>query len=101
MSNRNSYKTPKIESIEVEETMVDPQSNFYSDTDQKIKNHSFEVNLPDVMMDSKKADDIPAKFFRRVSHPMPYQGVIFDRDPKRGFFRQAWINARNVGEDQR
>lgn len=99
MSNKNKTK---IESIEVVESHEDPQPNFYSDADQKIKNHSYEISLPDIMMEPKTVKDIPPKFFKdRGMYPMPYQGIIADRDPKLGLFRRLTKYANTVGEDQR
>lgn len=53
------------------------------------------------MMEPKKCADIPNKFFKRINHPMPYQGVICDRDEKTKLFRRLWKFATEVGEDQR
>jgi len=76
-------------------------NKFYSDTDQKIKNHNYELELPDIMMQEKNLDDIPAKFFKRISHPLPYQGLIIDRDSKQKLFRHAMRYTTEVTEDQK
>lgn len=70
-------------------------------SEQQIKNHNYEIDLPDLMMNDKGVDDIPAKFFKRVSHPLPYQGIIIDRDRDQKLFRHAMKYTNEVTEDHR
>ena len=54
-----------------------------------------------MMVSKRRVDDIPEKYFKRIGHPLPYQGLIVDRDRQHKFFRHVWKNANEVKENER
>ena len=61
----------------------------------------FELELPDLMVQQKNVDDIPAKFFKKISHPLPYEAFIVDRDPNQKLFRHLLKFSNEATEDKR
>lgn len=103
MHNKNSNLPAETlsvsKNIEIhEKPKVD---NFYSDMDQKIKNHNYEISLPEILTENKGVSDIPESLFKRVDHPLPYQGLVIDRNSNQKLFRHMYRYTTEVKEHKR
>jgi len=97
----NSKKQAPTQTFQISEREADVTSNFYTDKDQKIKNHEYEIEFPEIIVQQKSLTDIPEQLFKRKSHPLPYQGLIIDRDAKQKLFRHMLKYTHQVTENQR
>ena len=53
--------------------------------------------LPDLMVSKRDMKDIPKKFIKPISHPLPYQGLSIDTDSGKEF-KQALNFIKTIKE---
>ena len=72
MNSKNSNQRPQIRTIEVIDADEVSSMDVYPGK-SLIKNGEMnQIDLPDMMVQNRKVDDIPEKYFKRISHPLPY-----------------------------